>query len=495
MGDPMTLRTYRFVSIILFILTITATILASSQVKTETLDELVAGFVKLQQFNGSVLVARNGTVLLKKGYGYANFELLSPNEVDTKFRLASVTKQFTAMAVMQLVERGALRLEGTISEYLPDYPKETGSKVTIHHLLTHTSGIPSYTDFPGFMQQHVRDPYRPQDFIKYFKDSTLLFQPGERFAYNNSAYFLLGVIIEKVTGKPYAQVLAEHIFIPLGMKNTGYDVNARVLPKRAAGYHLNGDQLVNAPYIDMSIPYAAGSLYSTVEDLMLWDNALYTETLVKNETLNKIFTPYISTAGRGVANYYGYGWFLGKEQVGSSADSVETIEHGGGIFGFNTLMFRVPKSKTTIILLSNVTGARLRDVTRSILGVLYDKPYDKAKQSAAKVLKYDILGIGLEKAVSAYRINKEKRSEFYLNEGELNGAGYEFLAQKRFAEAIAVFTLMVEAFPRSSNAYDSLGEGYMMSGNKKNAVKNYEKSIELNPNNDNGKEMLKKLKQ
>ena len=157
-------------------------------------------------------------------------------------------------------------------------------------------------------------------------------------------------------------------------------------------------------------------------------------------------------------------------------------------------MFRVPKSKTTIILLSNVTGGRLRDMTRSILGVLYDKPYDRAKQSVATSLKNDIQKIGLEKAISAYRVNKEKKSEYYLNEGELNGAGYEFLAQKKFSEAIAIFTLMVEAFPRSSNAYDSLGEGYMMSGDKENAIKNYEKSIELNPNNDNGKEMLKKLK-
>ncbi|MHB1048650.1 MAG: serine hydrolase [Bacteroidota bacterium] len=490
----MTLRTYRAVSIILFILTVAATIIASSQVKTETLDDLINGFVKQQQFNGSVLVAHNGKAVLQKGYGYANFELRSPNEADTKFRLASVTKQFTAMAVLQLAERGVLKLEGTISDYLPDYPKETGSKVTIHHLLTHTSGIPSYTDFPGFMRQHVRDPYRPQDFIKFFKDSSLLFQPGERFAYNNSAYFLLGVIIEKVTGKPYAQVLADQIFIPLGMKNTGYDVNARLLPKRAAGYQLNGDQLMNAPYIDMTIPYAAGSLYSTVEDLFFWDKALYTESLVKKETMNKIFTPYINAAGPGVPNYYGYGWFLGKEQIGSSTDSVETIEHGGGIFGFNTLMFRVPKTKTTIILLSNVTGGRLRDVTRSILGIVYGKPYDKAKQSAAVTLKNDIQKIGLEKAVSAYRVNKEKKSEYYLNEGELNGAGYEFLAQKKFKEAIALFTLMVESFPRSSNAYDSLGEGYMESGDKENAIKNYEKSVELNPNNDNGKEMLKKLK-
>lgn len=490
----MSIRTYRIISTIVLILTIIATIAAKGQSKSEQIDELIAGFVKQRQFNGTVLVAENGTVIHKKGYGYANVELQSPAETDTKYRLASVTKQFTAMAVMQLVERGTLKLDGTISDYLPDYPTNTGAKVTIHHLLTHTSGIPSYTDFPGFMQRHVRDPYSPQDFITFFKDSSLLFTPGERFAYNNSAYFLLGVIIEKVTGKPYAQVLSEQIFVPLGMKNSGYDMHARILPKRATGYQLNGDQLANAPYIDMTIPYSAGSLYSTVEDLFRWDSALYTERLVKQPAKEKMFTPYIHAAGRGIPSYYGYGWFIGKEQVGNSTDSVETIEHGGGIFGFNTLMFRVPQKKQTIILLSNITGARLREITKGILGILHNRPYDKAKRSLALSLRADIAKIGIEKAIAGYRSNKEKKSEFYMSEGELNGLGYELLSQKKTKEAVEVFKLMVEAYPSSSNAHDSLGEGYMMAGDTANAIKHYERSIELNSANDNAREKLKTLK-
>lgn len=478
--------------LILFVFAISGFL--SAQSKADKLDELISKFVQLRQFNGTVLVAENGIVILKKGYGYANFELQSPAETETKYRLASVTKQFTAMAIMQLVEQGKIQLQGTICDYLPDYPKESGIKVTIHHLLTHTSGIPSYTDFPGFMQKNVRDPYRPQDFIKFFKDSTLLFQPGERFAYNNSAYFLLGVILEKVTGKPYAQVVAEQIFMPLGMKNTGYDLNARLLPKRAAGYTQNGELLSNAPYIDMSIPYAAGSLYSTVEDLFLWDQALYSERLVKKTTLEKIFTPHITISGRGIPGAYGYGWFLSKEKIGSSTDSVDAIEHGGGIFGFNTLMFRVPHKKQTIILLANVTGGRLRDMTKSILGILNNKPYETAKQSAAIVLRNDLQSGSIEKALATYKANKENKKEFYLSEEELNNSGYQLLGQKKIKEAIEMFKAMVEAFPASSNAYDSLGEAYMESGDKANAIKNYEKSVELNPSNDHGKEMLVKLK-
>lgn len=481
-----------FYSIVGFIFI--ASIVSQAQTISTEIDDLVMGYAKQRQFNGTVLVSKNGVVIHSKGYGFANFETQSPAETDTKYRLASVTKQFTAMAVMQLVEQGKISLTGTISDYLPDYPSATGKKVTVHHLLTHTSGIPSYTGFPGFMQKSVRDPYQPQDFIKFFKDSSLQFTPGESFAYNNSAYFLLGVIIEKVTGKSYADVIDEQIFKPLGMKNSGYDAHARLLRKRASGYQMNGSQLVNAPYIDMTIPYAAGSLYSTVEDLFIWDTTLYTEKLVKRSTMDKIFTPYVIADGRIVYSYYGYGWFLRKEQIGKSRDSVDAVEHGGGIFGFATSMFRVPKTKHSVIILSNLAGSRLREMTRGILGILYNAPYDKAKQSLAQTLRGDIAASGLEKAIAAFRSNKAKESEYYQSESELNGLGYELLGQKKLTAAVEVFKLAVELYPKSSNVYDSLGEAYMVSGNKENAVKNYEKSLELNPANTNAKDMLKTLK-
>ncbi len=208
----------------------------SAQDKATKIDQLVSRYNKYGQFNGSVLVADNGKVIYKKGFGLANMEWNIPNQPDTKFRLGSITKQFTATLILQLVEQGKVKLDGKLTDYLPDYRKDTGDKVTIHNLLSHTSGIPSYTSLPGFMTNVSRNPYPVDDFIKKYASGDLEFEPGTKFVYDNSGYFLLGAIIEKVTGKPYEQVLRENIFDPLGMKNTGYDHWGTILEKRATGY-------------------------------------------------------------------------------------------------------------------------------------------------------------------------------------------------------------------------------------------------------------------
>jgi CubicO group peptidase (beta-lactamase class C family) len=217
-------------------------------------------YQKYGQFNGSALVADNGKVIYKKGFGLANMEWDIPNAPDTKFRLGSITKQFTATLILQLVEQGKIKLDGKLIDYLPEYRKDTGAKVTIHNLLSHTSGIPSYTSLPGFFQNVSRNPYTVDEFIKKYASGDLEFEPGTKFVYDNSGYFLLGAIVEKVTGKPYEQVLKENIFDPLGMKNTGYDHWGTILNKRATGYSRSPRGFQTASYLDMSIPYAAGSL-------------------------------------------------------------------------------------------------------------------------------------------------------------------------------------------------------------------------------------------
>ncbi len=232
------------------------------------IDEVMTAASKYRLFNGSVLVSENGKVIYKKGLGMANMEWNIPNAPDTRFRLGSITKQFTAALVLQLVEQGKIKLDGKITDYLPDYRKDVGEKVTIHQLLNHTSGIPSYTGLAKFIEEASRNSYSVDDFVKKYASNDLEFEPGSKFAYNNSGYFLLGAIIEKVTGKTYEQVLKERILDPLGMKNTGYDLSGPVIAKRAAGYVKTPVGYRNAPYLDMSIPYAAGSLYSTVEDLL-----------------------------------------------------------------------------------------------------------------------------------------------------------------------------------------------------------------------------------
>ena len=224
-------------------------------------------------FSGAVIVMKDGKPLLREAYGKANYELDVPNTVDTRFRLGSITKQFTAMAVMVLAERERLSIDDPVSEHLDNSPA-AWENVTIRHLLTHTSGIPSYTSFPQMMTRTVRAAAKLDDVIASFKDKSLDFPPGEKFTYSNSGYILLGKIIESASGQSYETFLRDNIFQPLEMNDSGYDHNSSILPRRAAGYTRTLIFLENAPYIDMTWPHAAGALYSTVEDLAKWDTAL-----------------------------------------------------------------------------------------------------------------------------------------------------------------------------------------------------------------------------
>ena len=350
-----------------------------AQNKAQKIEELLNKYHDYDQFNGSVLVANDGEVIFADGFGMANMEYDIPNAPDTKHRLGSITKQFTATLILQLVEQGKLELDQPISKYLPDYKGPAADKVTIHHLLTHSSGIPSYTSFPGFFDEYSRDPSTPEEFVKTFADSTLQFSPGEKFSYNNSGYFLLGYIIEDVTGKPYEQVLQENILEPLNMKNTGYDHHATILKNRASGYEKNGNGYINAPYLDMSIPYAAGSLYSTVEDLYKWDRALYRNKILSEASKELMFSPHIKD---GDGNY-GYGWMMTKLPVANTKDSVKTIAHGGGINGFNTLIARFPEENDLIVLLNNTGGTKLQEMGMAINNILHDADYEMPKRSLA----------------------------------------------------------------------------------------------------------------
>lgn len=456
--------------------------------QTKEITDLINLYAEYGQFNGSVLVAKNGEVIYKDGFGMANFEWDIPNKPDTKHRLGSVTKQFTAMLILQLVEEGKLELHVPITKYLKDYPKENGNKITVHNLLTHTSGIPNYTSFPNFFKDESRKPYTPEEFIPVFSGLPLEFTPGERFAYSNSGYFLLGVIIEKVTGKSYEKNLQENIFTPLKMDNSGYDHHATILKNRATGYEKNGETVTNADFLDMSIPYAAGSLYSTVEDLYLWDQALYTTKLISNKSKELMFSKHINSGN----SSYGYGWGLSTRKIGAKKDSVSIIEHSGGINGFNTIISRIPSDKHLVILLNNTGGTSLGKMRRGIIAILYNQPYDKPQKSLATELLNIINEEGLETGLKKFE--GLKNSEVYsLQENEINGIGYQLLNEENTDAAIAIFKLNVNEFPESSNAYDSLGEAYIKQGDNEKAIVNYKKSVELNPNNTTGIDMLKTL--
>ncbi|NIR48310.1 serine hydrolase [candidate division KSB1 bacterium] len=445
------------------------------------------------QFNGTALIAERGKVIYKKGFGYANMEWQIPNDIDTKFRIGSITKQFTAMLIMQLVEAGEISVDAKITDYLPNYRKDAGDRVTIHHLLTHTSGIPSYTGLPGFWSDSTRNHYDVDYVVENFCSGDLEFEPGSKYRYNNSGYYLLGAIIEAVTGKPFSEVLRERILAPLGMKNTNIDDQSEILEKRASGYVKQLTEYVKDPYFFMRNAYAAGAMYSTVGNLYKWDQALYTDKLLSQEYRQLIFKPHVPALGTAS---YGYGWVINKMPLANSSDSVKVIAHGGGINGFNTLIARFVEDKHLVVLLNNTGSARLNDMCQGIVNILYDRPAILPKLSIAETMLKTLLEKNLQAAINQYHDLKTNGEDKYdFRENELNRLGYQLLGIDRVADAIKIFKLNVEAYPEAFNPYDSLGEAYMIKGDYELAIENYKKSIELNPDNTNGIQMLEKIKE
>lgn len=474
-------RLFLYVATVLFV----SQHAALAQDHAAKIQEVLSLAHKYKQFNGSALVAENGRVVYKQSFGMANMEWGIPNAPDTRFRLGSITKQFTSMLILQLVEQGKIKLDAKISDYLPDYRQDVGQKVTIHHLLTHTSGIPSYTGLPNFFQNVSRNPYKVSEFVTKYASGDLEFEPGTKFSYNNSGYFLLGAIIERVTGKTYEQLLKDNIFGPVGMKNTGYDHHDTLIQKRAAGYSLSPDGYTNAPYLDMSIPYAAGSMYSTVEDLYLWDQALYTDKLLSAQSKEMMYKPFLQD--------YAYGWVVANASFKQNDQPVQMIVHGGGINGFATTIARFPKEKHLVVLLDN-TGQSVDRLGETIAKILYNQPYEPPKMSIVAILEKTIREKGVAAGIAEYRDLKTKQATIYdFSERQLNELGYRLMRTGKAKEAIEVFKLNVEAYPQGFNTYDSLAEAYMNVNERELAIVNYKKSIELNPKNTSGIETLKKL--
>jgi len=311
-------------------------------------------FVSSRDFNGAVLVARDGLVLFQKAYGLANREYDVPNKLQTKFRIGSMTKQFTAMGVMLLVERGKVRLSDRVCNYIDNCPN-AWSGITLRHLLSHTSGIPDFTDFPDD-DQFERLPTTPLAAIARFRDKPLDFPPGQQFRYSNSGYVLLGYIIERASGEKYEDFLRTNIYEPLGMLDSGYDHPWMILKNRANGYARKDGQIVNATFMEMDAPIGAGSMYSTVGDFLRWDQALYTEKLVSRKSLEQLFTPFEGpyppnqplVRGLYSRHRYGYGWFITK-WFGR-----DLVWHGGLINGFSSAILRYREDRTLVVVLENM---------------------------------------------------------------------------------------------------------------------------------------------
>jgi CubicO group peptidase (beta-lactamase class C family) len=366
---------------------------------TAKFDQLLSEQFKSNESGATAIVSRKGQIIYKKAFGMANMELNVPMQTENVFRIGSISKQFTAVAILQLMEQGKLNLQDEITKFIPDYPTH-GHKITIEHLLTHTSGIQSYTGMKEF-EAVLRLDKKPEDFIGFFKNQPMEFAPGTKWNYNNSGYFLLGYIIEKISGKTYPEYVEENLFKPLGMTNSYYGSDSKIIKNRASAYSKNENGFVNADPLSMTLPYAAGSLQSTVEDLYKWNQAIHAYKLVKKETLDKAFTPYVLSDGK--KTDYGYGWSIGNVQGSLS------IEHGGGIPGFLTMGIYLPKEDVFVAVFSNCDCNSPDAVTSKLAALAIGKPFDY------KEIKSDTLA--MKQSIGVYEMagSDEKRYISYSN--------------------------------------------------------------------------------
>jgi CubicO group peptidase (beta-lactamase class C family) len=463
-----------------------------AQSKAVRIDSFMTRAASYRQFNGAILVVDQGRQVYERAFGEAIMEWRVRNTVDTRFEIASMTKPMTAILILQLVQEGRVRLDAKISEYLPFYPRETGSRITVNQLLNHTSGIQqdiAFSDDPNNVPAIVAainaDLLSNDSLVKLIAARPLRFEPGTSYGYSSDAYAVLGAIIERVTGRSFWQALRERVLDRAGMSETGVSLLRPLVPKRASGYAQTFGGYENAPDIGIS---PAGGLYSTLRDLHRFDQALYGESLVNNQSKELLF------ALRSVIT--AYGWKTSEDTLPDGTRR-RVLRTTGGLPGFAALMVRVPAARRTIIMLTNTRDMawRLDDFAVAIGRILDGLPYTLPKRSAAEAIAADAQAgksaVELGRRFDAMRADT---ATFAVSEVELNRLGYYFLnARSAPARAIEIFRLNVRAFPRSANVYDSLGEAYLVHADTALAVINYRRSLELNPNNGNAADILKRL--
>jgi CubicO group peptidase (beta-lactamase class C family) len=433
------------------------------------------------QFNGAILVAVHGNTIYREAFGKSNFQTGTDFTPETPSDIGSVTKQFTAMAIMILAQRAKLSYNGPVSKYIPEFSRSAHlSQVTLRQLLNHTSGIPDYGDLgvddSGLGQQGL--------IAALLKKEDLLAMPGLKYQYSNPGYALLAVVVEKVSGKRFGEFLEQEIFEPVGMTSTFvYDSITRQNALTAVGYGQFGQVDDGGP---TAIP-GDGGIYSTVDDLFKWDQALYTDKLVDQSTLAEAFVPGKVRQG---TSTYGFGWNIEEDGGG------KYLWHQGNHAGFRAFIGRRLADRVTVIMLTNKGNSKRQDINTAIQNILVDKPYVLPKQSGAEKLYRTIHESGIQAALHQYNtLKKAKNDDFDLGEPELNTLGYQLLyGDRRVGDAVAIFKLNAIKHPWSSNAFDSLGEAYRANGERNSAIVSYRLAMLLDPANGHAAGELKELR-
>jgi CubicO group peptidase (beta-lactamase class C family) len=385
-------RIFGYGSVIIFLtlrFQVKAQVPTSDSAIVSRLDRYLLSANNAYRFNGTAMVIHHGHILINKGYGLSDFNLRSKNTPDTRFPILSITKTFTATIILKLQDEGKLSVKDNLAKYFVDYPN--GGKITIHHLLTHSSGIHDYTSDVGIEDSLIVNyPISKEKVVSYFKDKPVDFPPGKYFKYCNSGYFLLGLIIEKLLGKPYETVVREMIFQPVGMTQSGFDFINLPNQVRAQGYeYWDEDKLIPYKHYDSTFAHSAGSIYSTTNDLLKWANAISSRKILRSETWKLAFEPKMKN--------YGYGWQTG-EYFGK-----KYVKHSGGYPGFMSEFIYYPDEELTIILLNNfgTYDQNIWSVAMGLSCIAFQLPYDNWKLRHKVSLDKNVL----QKRVGRYRLN------------------------------------------------------------------------------------------
>ncbi|GAB3950939.1 hypothetical protein GCM10028805_30010 [Spirosoma harenae] len=456
-----------------------------AQKKRDKLDQLMKAYHQFNMFDGSVLIAEEGQVIYKNAFGMANREWGIANTTDTKFMIGSVSKPLTAILMLIQVQKGLVDLDKTIDHYLPGFSTKNGSRIKIRQLLNHTSGLPNYDVIADFFPRISRQNFSREEYIKLYKDSTLVFEPGTNYNYSSWGYFTLGYIMEQVTGKSYAQLMKEDIFDKLGMKSSGSYYHTQIVTKRASGYDYSLGGYTSADFRDQSNTMGTGDIYSTVEDLFKLHLAITNNALLNKSLTDQMFTPGIRPWR------YGFGWFNQQFKY-TPTDSVFVNYHLGMTEGFLSFIVRIPSTNSLVVFLCNSSPTHFFGIATNLIKILYDKPV-VLKQPVHKILEKSLATQDGRKAVEEYKKMKSDTSHYYIDWLAMDQLGGQLFTLKRYEDARILYENNASEFPNRDIALVSLAKTYEALNRKKDAITYYQKAVAINPTNEEAKNRLKAL--
>lgn len=455
--------------------------------KTETKTELNKFDEFVTELNskgiptGNILVYEDGEIIHKSSNGLRSINPVDSIDLNSQFRLASVSKQFTGMAIMKLKEAGLLDYDQKVNTILPDFPYDP---ITLRQLLNHTSGLTDYERViaENFVKEDTSKTYilgNDQILEVFYEVNPKLdFQPGEKWEYSNTGYLVLATVVEKISEQHFRAFLKEQILDPVGMTNTTlykYQIEPdTTMPNRVFGYRtaLNQTDLISNDYDIVNDVRGDGGIYSTLGDLYKWNMALANHAIISKAYLDDAWTPGILNNGE--KTDYGFGWFLEQD-----ASKPKAVFHSGGWVGFVTYLFNEVETKSGFIILTNNSTQNFGDIIRGITNIRAGKPYSMPKESVAKEMAKLILTKNVSSAMTYYHSKKKDTLKYEISEGDLNVLGYQLIGDDHLDKAIAVFKLNIEEHPTSANPYDSYGDALLMKGDSVNALKNFKKCFEM----------------